>query len=278
MKNTIIILLSFLTISSFQAKSQSVGVGTITPDASAALEVKSNDKGMLIPRMTSYARTQITSPATGLMVYDTNTKTFWYYTGLIWKDMNPEIVPPFKKRSIYIAGNAVSFTPNAAITQHQWGISLASTANSVGFAIPRPVDWDVSKEFRVTLYYTFPSVPQNTIVRWRLEAGSNSINAPESTATNGWDSYGGYEDENMPSTLIYAAGGRNNLAKSVTWTAKFSNFYNTWYFGNSNHTQNSFSNASMWHFGFQRGIKISNGETYTGSLIITGISIEYETK
>ena len=278
MKKTTTIILSFLFIFSFQSKAQSVGVGTTTPNASAALEVKSTDKGMLIPRMSSFARTQINAPAYGLMVYDTNTNSFWYYTGFLWKELNPELVPPFKKRSIYIAGNAVSFTPNAAITQHEWGTSIGATSNTVGFAIPRPVDWDNSKEFSVTLYYTFPSVPQNTIVRWRIVSGSNSLNASESTATSGWDSYGGSQNRDMPSTLIYAAGSRTNIAKSVTWTAQYSNTYNSWYMGTSVTTNNSFSNADMWHFAFQRGSVVGNGETYTGSMVITGIAINYEAK
>ncbi|MEM6297461.1 MAG: beta-propeller domain-containing protein, partial [Bacteroidota bacterium] len=50
------------------------------PDNSAMLDVKSTEKGILIPRMDSTSRQNITSPAVGLMVYDTTTSTFWYYT------------------------------------------------------------------------------------------------------------------------------------------------------------------------------------------------------
>ena len=54
------------------------------PDASAMLEVTSSDKGILIPRMTTAERTAITSPATGLMVYDNDENSFWYYNGTAW--------------------------------------------------------------------------------------------------------------------------------------------------------------------------------------------------
>ena len=50
-----------------------------SPAASAMLDVTSTDKGLLIPRMTSGQRTSISSPAEGLMVYDTGTDSFWYY-------------------------------------------------------------------------------------------------------------------------------------------------------------------------------------------------------
>jgi hypothetical protein len=51
------------------------------PDGSAMLDIKSAAKGLLIPRMTTVQRSAIGSPADGLMVYDTDTKAFWYYKG-----------------------------------------------------------------------------------------------------------------------------------------------------------------------------------------------------
>jgi len=49
-----------------------VGIGTITPDASSILDLTSTSKGLLAPRMTSAQRTAIASPATGLLVYQTD--------------------------------------------------------------------------------------------------------------------------------------------------------------------------------------------------------------
>ena len=58
----------------------------------ALLEVKpgSNDKGILIPRLTTAERTGMTMSASndkGLMVYDTDTKSFWYYDGTSWVEI-----------------------------------------------------------------------------------------------------------------------------------------------------------------------------------------------
>ncbi|MFH2094317.1 MAG: tail fiber domain-containing protein [Bacteroidota bacterium] len=52
--------------------------------ASAMLDVKSVDKGLLIPRMTSVQRTGISVPATGLLVFDTTENSFYYYNGTAW--------------------------------------------------------------------------------------------------------------------------------------------------------------------------------------------------
>ncbi len=55
------------------------------PDISSMLDVKSIDKGVLVPRMTTANRTAIGTPADGLLVYDTDTKTFWFFkTGTGW--------------------------------------------------------------------------------------------------------------------------------------------------------------------------------------------------
>jgi hypothetical protein len=61
--------------------SQGVGISEtpITPDASSILELRSTVRGFLTPRMTTPERHAIASPAQGLLVYDTTTRSYWYY-------------------------------------------------------------------------------------------------------------------------------------------------------------------------------------------------------
>ena len=66
---------------------QNVGVGINTPNASAKLDVTSTSSGILIPRMTSAQRTAIATPAQGLLVYDTNTNSFWFYNASAWTNL-----------------------------------------------------------------------------------------------------------------------------------------------------------------------------------------------
>ncbi len=56
-----------------------VGIGTITPDATSMLDVSSDSKGFLAPRMTTVQRNAITTPANSLLVYDIDLKSFYYY-------------------------------------------------------------------------------------------------------------------------------------------------------------------------------------------------------
>lgn len=68
--------------------SQSVGILTSTPDPSAALDIQTRTKGLLIPRMNSTNRDDIMNPADGLLIYNTETESFWYSQGLTWYELN----------------------------------------------------------------------------------------------------------------------------------------------------------------------------------------------
>ena len=65
-----------------------VGINNETPDASSALDITSTTAGILIPRMTQSQRDAVSSPATGLMIYQTdNTPGFYYYGGSSWSSV-----------------------------------------------------------------------------------------------------------------------------------------------------------------------------------------------
>jgi len=75
---------------SFTAHAQNnVGINTNMPDASAALDISSTSQGVLVPRMTASQRALIASPATGLLVYQTdNTPGFYFFNGTMWTSLN----------------------------------------------------------------------------------------------------------------------------------------------------------------------------------------------
>lgn len=63
-----------------------VGVNTPTPDASAALEVSSTTQGFLPPVMTTTQRDAISSPAAGLIIFNSTTSKHQGYDGSTWND------------------------------------------------------------------------------------------------------------------------------------------------------------------------------------------------
>lgn len=88
MKKLIYLVVVFFT--TFITNAQNVAINTdgSNADASSILDVKSTTKGMLIPRMTTAQRTAIATPALGLLVFDTDTKTIWAYNGTAWVNLS----------------------------------------------------------------------------------------------------------------------------------------------------------------------------------------------
>lgn len=79
----VIILIGFLVIN-IKANAQ-VGVGTTNPEPSSMLDVVSNSKGFLPPRMDTTARDGITTPANGLLIYNTDSNKLNYFNGASWQ-------------------------------------------------------------------------------------------------------------------------------------------------------------------------------------------------
>ena len=90
MKKSILVFGLFLSVA-LQAQ---VGIGTSSPDASAQLDITSTSKGLLMPRVTSLQRSAIASPATGLLVFQTDGSSgFYYYSGSAWVNLSAIALP-----------------------------------------------------------------------------------------------------------------------------------------------------------------------------------------
>jgi hypothetical protein len=85
---TVFFLLVFISIAA-KISAQTVVVTDdntyVTGQASSVLDVKSTSKGFLAPRMTTAQRIAVTSPAEGLLVYQTDgIRGFYFYTNSAW--------------------------------------------------------------------------------------------------------------------------------------------------------------------------------------------------
>ncbi|TRX62712.1 hypothetical protein FNH22_01040 [Fulvivirga sp. M361] len=85
-KNGHLIIVVILTVIGSTGYAQ-VGIGTQTPDTSSELEIRSSDKGILIPRLSS--QDLVTNPAEGLLIYNTTEEKFYYYNGTKWQELSP---------------------------------------------------------------------------------------------------------------------------------------------------------------------------------------------
>jgi hypothetical protein len=130
MKKLIILLAVLFSVTSF---AQNVGIGTLTPDASAQLHISSTSKGLIIPRMTTAEKLLIAAPADGLMVYDSDIKNFWYYdnAAATWKELNSLNVLPVGTTDNTLRHDGSSWVTDAYLT---------NTGIRVGIGIVSPTE------------------------------------------------------------------------------------------------------------------------------------------
>jgi hypothetical protein len=67
-----------------------MGINTQTPDQSARLDIYDTSKGVLVPRLTNSQMNAIPSPATGLLIFNSQTESFYYRTASKWVQLLPE--------------------------------------------------------------------------------------------------------------------------------------------------------------------------------------------
>jgi hypothetical protein len=68
--------------------SGNVGIGTTTPDSNAILQLNSTTQGLLPPKMTTTQKNAISTPPSGLVLYDTTTNKLCVYNGTSWIDLH----------------------------------------------------------------------------------------------------------------------------------------------------------------------------------------------
>lgn len=87
MKHTLLLFTSamVLGIQTYAQTGVAINTNGAEPNGSAMLDVSSAEKGMLIPRMTQTERDAIASPVEGLMVFQTDGVTGFYYFQSSWK-------------------------------------------------------------------------------------------------------------------------------------------------------------------------------------------------
>jgi hypothetical protein len=87
MKKQILILLTILLSGLSTTAQVGISATNTPPNASAMLDVSSTNKGLLPPRMSTAQRNAIASPADGLLVFDTNTQSYWYRRVGTWTEL-----------------------------------------------------------------------------------------------------------------------------------------------------------------------------------------------
>lgn len=135
-----IALAALIATSAIIAKAQTaIHDATITgpatdPDASAVLDAKSTNKGMLVPRMTQAQRNAIGSPANSLLIYQTDNTPGYYYwdqPSTTWQRLalaSGQITVGTSGVGLGVTGSPVSLGGTVTITSNA---TSSNTANTV---------------------------------------------------------------------------------------------------------------------------------------------------
>jgi hypothetical protein len=111
------ILFLFLLVAGYSAIAQNVGIGGV-PHTNAALEVRSANKGLLMPRLTAAARQGMIGVPAGMMVYDIDAAAFMYHDGNKWRpiaDPNPDsTLVDYDSGTPEVTANMTIFTTTTA--------------------------------------------------------------------------------------------------------------------------------------------------------------------
>ena len=94
LKSVFLALCFCISLSSLLGQGVAINSDGSDPDSTAALDISSASKGILLPRMTAAEKTAISGPATGLMIYQTDaTAGYYYYDGSVWLLVGDPVVP-----------------------------------------------------------------------------------------------------------------------------------------------------------------------------------------
>lgn len=115
MKIRILFCLSlFILLYSQNSHAQNIAINEDgTPaDSTAILDIKSSSKGLLIPRLSSFQRNDILEPANGLLVFDLDSRSFWYSDEGIWKELDSQPFP----QTLFINGDELGISQGNTVT------------------------------------------------------------------------------------------------------------------------------------------------------------------
>jgi hypothetical protein len=143
--------------------------GATSADPSAILDLKSASKGFLPPKMTTAQRDAISSPATGLIIYNTDSNTFDYFNGTEWGQLGSGgCEPPAQPGSI--TGSSIVCS---GATGESFSISAVPDALTYTWQVPAGASI-TSGQGTTSIVITFGSTSGDVSVRAENDCGNSS--------------------------------------------------------------------------------------------------------
>lgn len=171
------------------------GIGTTTPNASAKLDVFSNNKGFLPPRVTLTSvtdATTIASPAEGLLVYNLGSvglqAGYYYWNGANWATI----------ATATSAGNGVTASNLVNLYAKAYSTATGDIANSSGYSFTVPVSGRYLFDFSCTGF-------SNATITYKVRQGTTDLGTDAQTSINNTVhvEYNGKIEVNLQAGITY---------------------------------------------------------------------------
>jgi uncharacterized protein (TIGR02145 family) len=189
-----------------------IGIGTITPDASAVLDISSTSKGLLLPRLTYEQKTAIVTPKAGLIIWCSNCGTngeMQEYDGITWKNIvlnTPSFPLPNSPTNLVATAGitqvSVAFTMSGVFSPTTYTV----TSSPGGFTVTGNTSPIVVTGLTSGVTYTFTAIATNS-------TGNSIVSNPSEAVTT-------ITVPGAPTNIVANAGVGNT---SVVFTAPVSN-------------------------------------------------------
>ncbi|NTW31017.1 MAG: hypothetical protein HGB12_00005, partial [Bacteroidetes bacterium] len=202
---TLCLFLSFLCFS------QGVSINTTGAEAdnSAALDISSTNQGLLIPRLTTANRPA--SPATGLIIYNTDCNDLQYYNGSSWISVKTSLVAPVATSGTSATQNqfTANWSASDGATSYYLDVSTSSgfgslvtgfnnnNAGNVTTCIVTGLSGNTAYYYRLrannscnlssnsnTISVTTANLAANIVAYWKFEGNSNDATGNSHTGTD----------------------------------------------------------------------------------------------
>ena len=216
MKKSLLLILFVITVFISHAQSVAINADASPADASSLLDIKSNSKGILIPRMTNAAMNGILNPATGLLIFNTSTGSFWYRSSLQWEELMISNNNHWSNTGSFVYNTA--FTP-VSISNNGYspiGVQLNVTKETVS---------SNSNENILSITHAFAGTPSNGIgaglvFKNQLAPGSVQITGKISSLTENISlntnamQFDVFDATGIPSAILYLKPGNVGIGTS----------------------------------------------------------------
>jgi uncharacterized protein (TIGR02145 family) len=191
-----------------------VGIGTSTPEASALLELSSNTKGFLPPRLTTTERDLISTPVNGLVIYNTTKNGLEVKTNTGWISL--------------VKSTAVAL-PTVVIGQQQWmaeNLNVAFYSN--GDSIPEVTDANIWKNLTTGAWCYYNNDPANGEIYGKIY-NAYAIADSRGLCPSGWHVPTYEEFQTLSASLggDALAGGKMKKPGLTYWNSPNANARNT---------------------------------------------------